>query len=181
MKPKFFSFIILLSMFSCVNPEARKPVLRKSSSVMQESIEFNKALIAAQENAFEKFIKQDSVSTYFLSNFGFKYKINTKASTNYYPKKGDEITYTYEVYDINMQPIYTKNQIGVQKYIVDQQEIVDGLREGLKLMNAGDDVTFLFPSHKVFGYLGDQKNIEVNQPLIYKVQLIKINKQNESN
>ncbi|VAW22769.1 hypothetical protein MNBD_BACTEROID04-1927, partial [hydrothermal vent metagenome] len=41
--------------------------------------------------------------------------------------------------------------------------------------------TFLFPSHKVFGYLGDQKKIGVNQPLIYKVQLNKINRKNESN
>ena len=48
-------------------------------------------------------------------------------------------------------------------------------------MNEGDEVTFLFPSHKLYGYIGDKNKIDINQPLIYKVQLIKINKKNESN
>ena len=168
-------------MFSCNNPEARKPILRKSSSSMEESVLFNKALITAQENAFEKLIKQDSLSTYFVSNYGFNYKYNVKLDAGILPEIGDEIVYSYQIYDFNMQLIYDESQIGVQKYIVDKQEIVEGLREGLKLMKVGDNVTFLFPSHKVFGYLGDQNNIGINQPLIYKVQLIKINKKNESN
>ena len=48
-------------------------------------------------------------------------------------------------------------------------------------MGEGDVATFLFPSHKVYGYIGDDNKIEINQPLIYKVQIIKINKKNESN
>lgn len=168
-------------MFSCNNPEARKPILKKSSSTMEESVLFNKALITAQENAFENLIKKDSLSTYIVSNFGFKYKFNKKSEAGYFPEIGDKIVYTYEIFDINMQLIYSASDIGIQKYVVDKQEIVEGLREGLKLMNVGDNATFLFPSHKVFGYLGDQKKVEINQPLIYKVQLIKINKKNESN
>ena len=181
MKHSFLSFFIILCMFSCNNPEARKPILKKSSSTMEESVLFNKALITAQENAFENLIKKDSLSTYIVSNFGFKYKFNKKSEVGYFPEIGDEIVYTYEIFDINMQPIYSASDIGIQKYVVDKQEIVEGLREGLKLMNVGDNATFLFPSHKVFGYLGDQKKVEINQPLIYKVQLIKINKKNESN
>ncbi|UMB60953.1 gliding motility-associated peptidyl-prolyl isomerase GldI [Lutibacter sp. A80] len=181
MKLSLFSIFLIFTMLSCTGPEARKPILRKSSSVMHKSVQFNKALITAQENAFEKLIKLDSLSTYILSNFGFKYKVNVKSKTGYFPKTGDEIFYTYDVYNMEYQPIYSSAEIGVQKYIVDKQEIIEGLREGLKLMNVGDNVTFLFPSHKVFGYLGDQKKIGINQPLIYKVQLIKINKKNESN
>ena len=168
-------------MFSCNNPEARKPILRKSSSTMEESVLFNKALITTQENAFGNLIKQDSLSIYIVSNYGFNYKYNVKSDTGYFPETGDAIAYSYEVYDLNMQLIYDEGQIGVQKYIVDKQEIVEGLREGLKLMKVGDNVTFLFPSHKVFGYLGDQNKIRVNQPLVYNVKLIKINKKNESN
>ncbi len=181
MKHSFFSFLLILCIVSCNNPEARKPILRKSSSTMEQSISFNKALITAEENAFENLVKQDSLSTYIVSNYGFNYKYNIKSDTGYFPETGDEVVYSFEIYDINMQLIYDESQLGVQRYIVDKQEIVEGLREGLKLMNVGDNVTFLFPSHKVFGYLGDQNNIGINQPLIYKVQLIKINKKNESN
>lgn len=181
MKHSILSIFLILCMFSCNNPEPRKPILRKSLSTMQASVALNKALIASQEKAFEMLIKEDSLSTYLISNLGFNYKFNKKSNANYFPVKGDEIVYSYEIFDLALQPIYTESEIGVQKYIVDKQEIVEGLREGLKLMNVGDNVTFLFPSHKVFGYLGDQKKIGINQPLIYKVKLIKINKKNESN
>ena len=47
-------------------------------------------------------------------------------------------------------------------------------------MNEGDVVTFLFLSHVAYGFIGDQNKIEINQQLIYKVQLLKINVKNES-
>ena len=45
-------------------------------------------------------------------------------------------------------------------------------------MKVGETVTFLFPSHKAFGYSGYQK-INSNEPLIYTVTLQKINLTNE--
>ena len=181
MRRSFYSFFIILILFSCNNPQPRKPILRKSSSAMQESVLYNKSLIANQENNFKELMKIDSLSSYFTSENGFWYKFNLKTKNNYFPKAKDEVVYSYEIFDLNNQLIYSENELGVQSYIVDKEEIVEGLREGLKLMKVGDNVTFLFPSHKVFGYLGDQNKIRVNQPLVYNVKLIKINKKNESN
>ena len=181
MKHSFLLFIILLLLFSCNKVTPRKPVVRKTATFMKESVSFNKSLIDDEEIVFKNIITQDSLSTYITSPNGFWYKFEQKDSTKYMPKFGDKLTYTYEVYDINNIIIYSTKEIGEQLYVVDQQEIVEGLRNGLKLMGEGDIVTFLFPSHKVFGYLGDQKKITVNQPLIYKVQLNKIKKKNESN
>jgi len=181
MKHSIFLFIISLILFSCGKPIPRKPIVRKTTSFMKESISFNKSLIADEEKAFKIIMEQDSLSTYIASSNGFWYKFEQKNSMQYLPKFGDKLSYTYEVYNLDNTIIYTSEEIGEQQYVVDQQEIIEGLRNGLKLMNQGDIVTFLFPSHKVFGYLGDQKKIRVNQPLIYKVQLNKINKKNESN
>ena len=49
-------------------------------------------------------------------------------------------------------------------------------------MKEGEKVTFLFPSYKAYGYTGFDK-VKPNQPLIYSVQLLKINKlsENENN
>ena len=52
---------------------------------------------------------------------------------------------------------------------MDQQELFTGLREGLKLMKAGETVTFLFPSQKAYGYYGDENKIGTNIPLICQV------------
>jgi len=181
MKYSFLIFIIFFFLFSCENSKARKPIVRKTSSFMKESVLFNKNLNLAEEKTFKELIKLDATNTYIASPNGFWYKAKQRDSVRYLPKFGDQITYTYEVYDLDYKVIYSSEEIGEQLYVVDQQEIVEGLRNGLKLMGEGDIFTFLFPSHKVFGYLGDQKKIAVNQPLIYKVQLNKIKKKNESN
>ncbi len=147
---------------------------------MEASVSFNKSLIAEEEREFKAIMELDSLSTYYTSPNGFWYKFNQRSQHSYSPKFGDQLTFIYEVYTVTNNLIYSFEEIGEQQYMVDQQEIIEGLRNGLKLMGEGDIVTFLFPSHKVYGYLGDQKKININQPLIYKVQLKKIIKKNES-
>ncbi len=138
---------------------------------MKESVSFNKNLNAAEEKVIKGLIEQDSLSNYIVSSQGFWYKYNLKSSNSYLPEFGDKLVYSYEVSNMNYELIYSRDEIGERTYLVDQQEIIDGLRNGLKLMNEGDIVTFLFPSHKVYGYLGDENKVGINQPLIYKVQL----------
>ena len=52
---------------------------------------------------------------------------------------------------------------------MDKQELFTGLREGLKLMKAGETYTFIFPSQKAYGYYGDEKKIGANTPIITQV------------
>lgn len=181
MKNKIYSLLCLLIIVACVRPIPRKPVLHKSASVIDSSVSFNKALIAQEENEFKALMKSDSSSNYLMSSNGFWYKYDFKSGNEYRPLPGDKIWYTLNVYDINNQLIYSEDDFGEQTYVIDQQEIVEGLRDGLKFMATDDIVTFLFPSHKVYGYLGDKNKIGINKPLIYKVKLNKINKKNESN
>jgi len=181
MKYKVFSLLFFGLLISCMHREARKPVSIKSSSFMEESVSFNKSLIEKEEAVFKTIIEKDSLSEYISSPSGFWYTYNNKSSKMDSPEFGDQLLYTFDVLDLENNVIYSSQEKGVQTYTVDKQELVEGLRNGLKLMHEEDVVTFLFPSHKVFGYLGDENKIGINQSLIYKVQLIKINKKNESN
>lgn len=181
MKHSIILLLVGMLMYSCANMTARKPISRKTTSGMNESVRYNKSLNAAEENAISLFIKNDSLNTYIASPNGFWYKYNTRVEGNYLPKVGDKVFFDFEVLNIDNITIYKKNELGEQEYFVDEQEIVEGLRHGLKLMNVGDNVTFLFPSHIVYGFAGDNNKIGINQSLIYKVQLNKINKKNEGN
>jgi gliding motility-associated peptidyl-prolyl isomerase len=164
-----------------MQPQPRKPVSSKTTSSMEASVSFNKKLIEQEDAIFKTLMANDSVNHYLNSANGFWYCFNEKSNHKIFPEVGDQILYTFEVRNVEGELIYDAQEIGVKTYYVDQQDIVEGLRNGLKLMNESDVVTFLFPSHKVFGYLGDKNKIGINQPLIYKVKLIKINKKNESN
>ena len=180
MKFNLVIITLLLVCTSCVQPKPRKPVVRKTSSFLDNSVSLNKKLIAKQETQFKKLMDKDSLSRYKNSSLGFWYKINTKSNQTYLPKKGDKLHFKYEVSTLENKIIYSFNETGTQTYFLDEQEIIEGFRDGLKLMNEGDEFTFLFPSHKVYGYIGDQNKIEINQPLIINIKLIKIEK-NETN
>ena len=75
--------------------------------------------------------------------------------------------------------MYSEVELRPQTYIVDKQNIIMGLRDGIKLMRKNEKVTFLFPSHMAFGYHGDNKRIGTNQPLICTVTLNDFKQENK--
>ena len=176
MNKYFLVVLFVVTLISCSGPEPRKPVIRKTGSFMKESIKRNKALNTLEEDMLKAKLKKDSIHNYFNSSKGFWYFYNKRDSLQTkYPEKGDEVIYTYEVKRLNDSILYSKEEIGKKHYLVDKEELITGLQDGLKLMHPGEEVTFLFPSHKAFGYTGNER-VMPNEPLIYTVELIEINK-----
>ena len=180
MKRVIIVCIILLS-FGCKAPEARYPESKSSGSFIIESAERNKKLFEAEQLQIEKIISEDSEKEYMASENGFWYhyvqKIEGDSLT---PQFGDIVNFNYNVKDLSGNLIYSENELRTQNYAMDQQEIFTGLREGLKLMKAGEVVTFLFPSQKAYGYYGDENKIGTNVPIICKVTVNSIT-QKETN
>ncbi|PID70532.1 MAG: gliding motility-associated peptidyl-prolyl isomerase GldI [Flavobacteriales bacterium] len=168
--------ILLVLIAACSSPEPRKPVVRKTGTFLKESIERNKIIKQIEEEVFKKYIELDSAATYINSDNGFWYTyIDKNTESDDLPNPGDEIFYTYSIALPNGEILYTREEIGNRNYIVDKQEVITGLQDGLKLMKAGESVKFLFPSFKAYGYSG-YKKIASNQPLVYIVTVLNIKK-----
>ncbi|PKP26137.1 MAG: gliding motility-associated peptidyl-prolyl isomerase GldI [Bacteroidetes bacterium HGW-Bacteroidetes-2] len=166
---------ILLFAWSCKTPEARRPVEAKSGSSINESIERNKERFALEEKDIMHLIDKDSLNKYIISEQGFWYYYNTENPTETeLADFGDIVEYEYEIKDLNGKTIYTKEELGKQKYRMEKEELISGLREGLKIMKEGETVTFIFPSYKAYGYYGDLKRIGVNMPIISTVTVLNI-------
>lgn len=164
--------LLLLLLISCSQQQARKPISKTDGSFIKESIERNKILIADEEKLIDSLIKKDTLQEYIASSKGYWYKYEVKVEDNIaFPKKGDIVLFDYEINNLNNENIYTLEDLKPQEYIVDKQNIMMGLRDGIKLMKKGETVTFLFPSHMAFGYHGDDNKINPNEPLICKVIL----------
>ena len=143
--------------------------------IHKKSIARNKVLIADEEDLIEAIIKKDSVTSYIASNKGYWYKYETKIEENSpSPKRGDIAFFDYEIKNLKNKIIYTMTETKPQVYYVDKENIMMGLRDGIKLMKKGETVTFLFPSHMAYGYHGDEKKIGTNEPLICTVSLNEI-------
>lgn len=171
-----FLFGVLFFFMSCSQQQqARKPISHTSGTFIKESIERNKVLIANEEDLMEEIIKKDSLKSYISSNKGYWYKYETKKEeTTPTPRRGDIAFFDYEIKDLKNRIIYTKTETKPQIYYVDKENIMMGLRDGIKLMKKGETVTFLFPSHMAFGYHGDDLKIGTNEPLICTVSLNEI-------
>ena len=170
--------LILTTILSCKTPEARKPKSVSSGSFIDQSVARNKALNKKEIKAIETVIASQPQNDYKTSGNGFWYYYNTKIETDSIvkPDFADIVNFNYDVKALDGKTIYTEEELKTQNYAMDQQELFTGLREGLKLMQAGETVTFLFPSHKAYGYYGDENRIGTNTPLICKVTVNTITK-----
>lgn len=174
-----YSKIILIAFFattlfsSCKqHQEARRPVSQSSGSFMKQSIARNKKLIAGEEDQIDSVIKSNPAKKYIASKKGYWYYYETRnLKDSITAKKGDIALFDYEIRDLKGNLIYSKEELQPQVYKVDKQEIMMGLRDGIKLMRKTEKVHFLFTSHMGYGFHGDNNKIGTNQPLSCTVTL----------
>ena len=168
-----FLFVVFMTLLSCKQQQqARMPISRSSGTFMKESAARNKKLIAGEEGKIDSIIKSNPKIQYIASKKGYWYHYQIKNERDTLrPKKGDVAQFDYEIQDLKGNVVYSEVELRPQTYVVDKQNIMMGLRDGIKLMHKNEKVTFLFPSHMGYGYHGDNKRIKSNQPIICTVTL----------
>ena len=178
-----YSILFFALLISCKSPEARRPVQSTSGTFIKESAERNKKIYDEEKIYIEKIMAKDSAHKYISSENGFWYFYNKKDTANTeMPDLGDIVKFTYDIKDLNGSVILTEEENGVQQYKVDQsnQDLISGVREGIKLMKAGETVTFLFPSYKAFGYYGIEEKLGTNIPVQSTITLHSIEQSNSN-
>ncbi|GAB5399737.1 MAG: gliding motility-associated peptidyl-prolyl isomerase GldI [Aureisphaera sp.] len=159
---------VVLLLPSCKGPEARRPIKSTSGTFIKESAERNKLLYEQEEKMITNIIKADTVRDYLSSDSGFWYYYNVKDTLKTtFPQLGDAVTFTYDVKSLTGKVVLSEADNGLQNYKIDQsnQELISGIRDGLKLMKEGETVTFLFPSYKAYGYYGIENKLGTNVPI----------------
>lgn len=173
LKMSIYTLLCTFLFVSCKHhEEARKPVSQASGTFMKKSVDRNKKLVANEEDIIKKIIKSNPKVKYYATRKGYWLSYDERNTTDTRtPKKGDIAYFDLEIKDIEGKIIYSEAELGPQTYYIDKQDIMMGLRDGIKLMHKNETVTFLFPSHIAYGYHGDNKKIGTNQSLICTVTL----------
>ncbi|MBE7641155.1 gliding motility-associated peptidyl-prolyl isomerase GldI [Salegentibacter sp. BLCTC] len=180
---KTLILITIIALAACKSPEARYPVTQKSGSHISESIAKNQELLEKEVAQIEAVIAADSTREYQSSPDGFWYTYNKKnkdTANTLKPEFGDVVSFDYSIKTLDGQVIYAEGEKATRTYAIDQEKLFSGLRQGLKLMQEGETITFLFPSYKAYGYYGDKNKIGTNWPLQTKVTLNKIIEKEEN-
>ena len=165
-------FYLLIAIFcSCSENNVRYPVNKGKKTFLSNSATRNKILLAREELMIRKSAEKDSLFTFYNSEKGFLYAYVKKASENQpLPQKGKKLSFTYKIEDLNKKTLYTKNELGIVDYVVDKDNILPALREGIRIMRPNEIVVFLFPSYLCYGYQGDGNKVGVSQPLRYTIE-----------
>lgn len=178
---KLFMICCFVTLISCGEQQGRRPVTVTSGSFMKESIQRNKKLNLSEEDVFDSIMKSNPAITYLSSKKGYWYYYqNRNVLDTISPKKGDVVFFDYNISDINGNIIYNEAELQAQTYRVDKENIMMGLRDGIKRLRRKEKVVFLFPSVLGFGYNGDRNKIGSNVPLICTVTLNDFKKEDAS-
>jgi len=173
LKLSIYSLLFAASVISCKHhEEARRPISSASGTFMKTSADRNKKLVASEEDVIKKIIKSNPKVKYYATPKGYWFNYDERNTTEIAaPRKGDIAYFNMEVKDLEGKIIYSESDLGPQTYYVDKQDIMMGLRDGIKRLHKNETVTFLFPSHMAYGYHGDNKKIGTNEPLMVTVTL----------
>ena len=175
MKNNAILFLCLVLLFSCKEQEARRPIVQKTTTILSETLDQKKKLITLENNVIENYIAQDSTKHYNVASYGFWYSyIIQKIEETQTPKLGDVVEISYNITDLYGNVFYTKDELGIKKYKIDKEDFIPALQEGIKLMKLGEIITFVIPSYRAFGLVGDEHKIGINQTIKSTVKLIKI-------
>ncbi len=174
---RIFSFFLLITaLYSCKENKVRFPLNKQKINFLKSSADRNRALFAREEFLIKNAAKLDSTINYRISEAGFLYaKIKSINETFPLPKKGEKVRFKYQIEDLEKNIIYSYKEIGIVDYIVDQENLLPALREGIRIMRPKDVVVFLFPSYLCYSYQGDNDKVGVNQPLRFTIERLLIN------
>jgi len=163
---------LTLLITACKTPELRQPINKKRQYTSEKQDDSYKKTMAKEQALFKKIREKNTQKKFINSGNGFWYYYISKNDKQDAPtaKYSNKVTFNYEVYSIKGDTIYTQKELGKRIYYVDQQAIMPGLKDALKILKEGETAQFFFPSFKAYGVHGDEKKITTpNTPLICKV------------
>jgi len=165
-----FVFLIFVSQ-SCEENKTRYPLNKKKDVFLKTSAYRNKGLYSREEFLIKKAAKLDSLNKYHISDVGFLYaKIKSTNKNFTLPEKGEKVRFKYQIEDLDKNIIYSYEELGIVEYLIDQENLLPALREGIRIMRPMEIAVFLFPSYLCYSYQGDGVKINANQPLRFTIE-----------
>ncbi len=145
-----------------------KQFSEKQDSAMNELKENN---LKQAQSFLEANEKQDGVTTL---ESGVQFRVLTDGDGSTTPNAEDEVTINYELSLLNGNVIDSSFQRG-NPATFKLTQVIQGFSEAVMQMNEGDSIIAWIPPVVGYGEEGNQ-NIEPNSLLIFKIDLISINK-----
>ena len=101
---------------------------------------------------------------------GLRYLIY-KTGNGPFARPGDMVTIKYKINLLDGDLVYRSDSNTMFTFAIGKRKVVNGLEEGIMLMNKGGRAKLIVPSHLAFGLLGDLQKIPTRAVLVYDIEL----------
>lgn len=162
--------LIVLSSNSCKEDKQQKKQVQSEKELNEKLIEFNKNKLKAEDEIIDDLVKENYPEMQ-TTETGLRYLIYD-IEEGAVAKTDDVAVVSYTIERINGEELYSTEKDGPVHIRIGHEDVPSGLHEGLMYMSSGDSAIFIMPSHRAYGFTGDQSSIPQNAILIYHVELI---------
>ena len=168
---KSFILIFIIIFFSCnrVKEDENKTVVRRSKKSLEK---VNKLLVEKDSEQIKSYVDRRDWEMK-QSNSGLWFMIYKEGKGSKI-KKGDFITFKYELSLLNGTLCYSSEDLGAKSFIVGKGGVEGGLEEGVLLLNLGSKARFILPPHLAHGLIGDENRIPARASIVYDIEILKI-------
>lgn len=170
--------ILFFMLISCVKEEVKNYPISygNKNSFLEISKKNNKKILEYETQQIESYIqKRDTLEYKYLGDGYWMAKMDSTQNKNITSAiDNDEILYSYSIFGLNDDIIYTKEEIGNKKDILGKAFMFRGLYFALQKIKEGERVSLIFPSALAYGFFGDENKIKPLSPIVLDLKINKI-------
>jgi FKBP-type peptidyl-prolyl cis-trans isomerase len=168
MKSILWGFLFLV--ISCNSVEKPKNTVLSKSDYKEKMIESHKAYLAKEKDKINDFILSTGLD-FEQSQTGLRYHVYSNGSNDSI-QIGEIAVVDYVLTLLNGDTAYTTLDSKPQQFVVEFDNVENGLHEGIQKMAVGDSSILILPAHLGYGITGDQSEIPSQSILVYYLKFL---------
>ena len=179
---KYFLLGLGLSLSAChpgtENSQKLELKQERHQNPRENNIEAHRDFLQKEIESIEAYIEDRDLDLK-RNGTGIYYSIDSTEARGPMAKEGDLVYYYFSISMLNGSQLYQSDSSKAASLLIDREDAEIGLHDALKLMRVGDKGFFILPSHRAFGVAGDQNKVPPFTALVYKLEVLEIQNQNQ--
>lgn len=175
---KTYLAILFCALLLCAchgDPKPEPPQAINQEKLRQQFVKANQQVVQKENDEMDYYQKMHQLP-FVRTASGVRYYVYKASAKGDSIREGDVVTMSYTVSLLDGTECYSSQDKGSKEFMVGQDELESGIHKGVQLIKNGDKALFLIPSHLAHGLLGDYKKIPPQSPILYDVEIMKVQK-----
>lgn len=167
-----FCFLICLFLLACSSEQPKKKPLPNKGQVRDLSVEMHSWDRQRQEDEINKYAERNGWDMKATAS-GLRYmELQSGTGPLAMPGQIAKVDYTVKLMDGRI--CYSSANDGSREFLIGEDNVEEGIHEGIQLMRKGSVMRFILPSHLAHGLTGDGKKIPPVASLVVEIKLLDI-------